>query len=104
MTDLERARAIRKKLMYLASEIEDCAIIAAALKAEREQEREVCAALCKQHTLNLSYAWAKGVHTKTHVRFADLSPESQDEIRSEERGEKIAAEMIEAAIRARSEP
>lgn len=36
MTDLERARAIRKKLMYLASEIEDCAIIAAALKAERE--------------------------------------------------------------------
>ena len=42
MTDLERARAIRKKLMYLASEIEDCAIIAAALKAEREQEREAC--------------------------------------------------------------
>ena len=36
MTDIEKALAIRKKLMYAASETEDCTIIAAALKAERE--------------------------------------------------------------------
>jgi hypothetical protein len=78
--------------MFPAATLE---VVLAALRSQREEVIEECAAVAWAHK-----GKAAELRQARKVNMALLTQEARDEIKSEERGEDIAAEIIADAIRA----
>lgn len=79
------------------SALRDCLTEIDRLKDAVLSEREACAAICDAHPATVV------VEREQKRNGRKLSPEAWDDINTEERGEKIASEILAKAIRARSE-
>lgn len=103
MTDTEWGQAIWDELFNGGKLIDyPHRTIAKALQSARQQgaeeERERCAQVAKAHKGNA--AKKRGTIKQTPFQSDEEHEAMRNEIYAEERGEDIAAEMIEAAIRA----